>query len=132
MDTRSSTPSGRTVFDDDSTGLVFRFSFGPDGARIADGPDTVWTWKSYSLTDARARRTLELSATLPDAARASVLSGSVACHIDFDEGWVYGETPDIRHEHYSETREVGYFRFAYDNTTLISGRRHPLRSVEAI
>ena len=118
--------------DDGSSGLVFQFAFTADGAPAADSSDAVWTWKNYSLTDARARRAIEQDLALPEPVRLSLLSNSTACHIDFDDGWVFGETPDLRHEHYSEARELGHFRFAFNGSLLISGRRHPLRSVEAI
>jgi zinc transporter len=117
---------------DNRNGLVFAYDFAQDGACAATGDPVAWSWRSYSLTDNRARRSIELESGLSEAARASLLSGPEHCHIDYDEGWLHGELPDLRHEHYSAAREIGHLRFAVNETALISGRRQPLRSVEAV
>lgn len=122
---------GRVPFESsDENGLVFAFDFAADGALAAGGAPAEWTWRSYALTDARARRSIEGDFSLPDAARSTLLAGQESCHIDFEDGWLHGELPDLRHESYSTGREVGHLRFAVSETALVSGRRQPLRSVE--
>lgn len=124
--------AGAPIEGSDEHGLVFSFDFAEDGSRAAPGSPVEWRWRSYSLTDARARRSIEQDAVMPEAARATLLSGQESCHIDYDDGWLHGELPDLRHEHYSAGREVGHLRFAVSETALVSGRRQPLRSVEAV
>lgn len=129
----SAASPARIPFDpDDDTGLVFAFAFAADGTRTAPGESGAWMWKNYALTDARARRSIELDRTLPDAARSTLLSGQESCHLDVEDDWLHGELPDLRHESYSAGREVGHLRFAVSGDVLVSGRRQPLRSVEAV
>lgn len=128
----SAAAQGRAPFSpNDEDGLVFAFDFDAEGALSSGGGPAEWSWRSYSLTDARARRAIECDPRLSDAARATLLAGQASCHIDFEDGWLHGELPDLRHEHYSAGREVGRLRFAVSETALVSGRRQPLRSVEA-
>lgn len=112
-------------------GLVLALLFGADGY-VTDGPYVCWTWKSHSLTDARGRKSIESNALLPDSARNGLLAGPVVLHIDYDDGWLHGEISDTRHKHYTDAQEIGQFRFAFDATTLISARRHPLQSVDDV
>ncbi|MRG55837.1 magnesium transporter CorA [Phyllobacterium sp. SYP-B3895] len=132
MDTKALDPNSKQLASDD---FVISHAFGADGALIphpgASNP-AVWTWKSYALADARARRSLESDATLPEAVREVLLASGDQCQINFDDGWLYGELPDLQHEHYGDPRELGYFRFAFNDGLFISARRHPLQSVDDI
>lgn len=49
---------------DDLNGLVFAYDFAQDGACATAGDPAVWSWRSYSLTDSRARRSIELDAAV--------------------------------------------------------------------
>ncbi|MEK1887389.1 MAG: CorA family divalent cation transporter [Phyllobacterium sp.] len=132
MDTKALDPNSRQLTSDD---FVISHAFGDDGALIqhpnASNP-AIWTWKSYALADARARRSLEADNTLPETVREVLLASGDQCQINYDDGWLYGELPDLQHEHYGDPRELGYFRFAFNERLFISARRHPLQSVDDV
>lgn len=118
-----------------SDDFVITHGFDANGALLQQGSnpsDAAWVWKSYALADARARRSLEADASLPEVVRAALLSTGDQCQISYDDGWLFGELPDLQHEHYGDPRELGYFRFAFSNKLFISGRRHPLQAVDDV
>ncbi|WP_170117038.1 CorA family divalent cation transporter [Phyllobacterium sophorae] len=115
--------------------FVIAHGFDVGGALLHQGaysPDTAWTWKSYALADARARRSLETDESLPEVVRETFLSSGDQYQISYEDGWLFGELPDLQHEHYGDPRELGYFRFAFNDKLFISGRRHPLQSVDDV
>ncbi|MGH6861941.1 MAG: CorA family divalent cation transporter [Phyllobacterium sp.] len=108
-------------------------AFGPDGTcRPADATDAAFVWKSYALVDSRARRSLEMDEHLPQAVREALVSAADQHQISHENGWFFGDLPDLQHEHYGAARELGYFRFAFNDTLFISGRRHPLQSIDDV
>lgn len=117
---------------DATEGLVFAYSFDHDGLRTKADSDTAWEWRSYSLSDSRARRRIENDERLPEPVRTGLLAPDTGLWIEFDEGWLHGEVEDQYHPHYDESRELGQFRFAFDGRLLISGRRRPLQTVEDV
>lgn len=126
------TPDAKLLPQDD---FVISYRFTSDGTLLSEpaaATDKAWTWKSYALADARARRSLEADKSLPDSVREAFLSSGDQCQISFEDGWLFGELPDLQHEHYGDPRELGYFRFAFDRNLFISGRRHPLQSVDDV
>ncbi|WP_157929522.1 CorA family divalent cation transporter [Phyllobacterium zundukense] len=134
MDTLPSDPlsSIKKLHNDD---FVITHGFDADGTLLqqaATPSNTVWTWKSYALADARARRSLETDESLPEMVREAFLSSGDQYQISFEDGWLFGELPDLQHEHYGDPRELGYFRFAFNDRLFISGRRHPLQSVDDV
>ena len=76
--------------------------------------------------------TLETDESLPEVVRETFLSPGDQYQISYEDGWLYGELPDLQHEHYGDPRELGYFRFAFNDKLFISGRRHPLQSVDDV
>lgn len=113
-----------------SDGLIARFGFGSDGF-ATDGPP-VWSWSNYSLSDARARRAIEAVETMPAVVRAALLAPDQSLYLDYDDGWLHGVIADMHHRHYSEGQETGHFHFAFNETELVSTRRHPLQSVDDV
>ena len=103
----------------DGTGLVFSYHFDADGRRTADPQQARWTWRSYLATDIRARVTLDREPLLPPSVKSSLVAPGYACHIDLDDGWLYGDLPDLRHDYSMEAKGLGHFRFALNETTLI-------------
>lgn len=125
-------PDAKRLHNDD---FVMAYSFGADGSLLVEpiaASDKTWAWKSYALADARARRSLETDKSLPESVREAFLSSGDQCQISYEDGWLFGELPDLQHEHYGDPRELGYFRFAFDKSVFISGRRHPLQSVDDV
>jgi len=116
----------------DESGLFFSYAFGPDGLLTADAANASWTWRSYQLADVRARKAIDAEAALPESVRMSMLAPGHACHLDFEQGWLHGDLPDLRHDFSVESRGLGHFRFAFNGTTLVGGRKQPLRSVDNV
>ncbi|MBZ9655112.1 CorA family divalent cation transporter [Phyllobacterium lublinensis] len=120
------------LHDDD---FVITHGFDPEGVllRKASFPsEAAWIWKSYALADARARRAIQSDADLPELVREAFLSTGDQYQISYADGWLFGELPDLQHEHYGDPRELGYLRFAFNGKVFISGRRHPLQSVDDV
>lgn len=112
-------------------GLFFTYHFDADGLRC-DARNPHWTWRSFMISDIRARQSIAVEASLPAQAKEAFLSGGSACHIDFEDGWLFGDLPDLRHDYSAEARGLGHFRFAFDDKQLIGARKQPLDSVEHI
>ncbi len=106
------------------------FDFDSEGRLAPPGAPVAWRWRNYALADARARRSIEADTHLPDGVRAGLLASSDGQFLDYEDGWLHGAITDTRHRHYTEASEIGYFRFAFDATGLVSARRHPLQSVD--
>lgn len=117
---------------DDPRGLVWAFHFGPDGLAAEAPVDGGWSWRNYSLTDARGRSSIETGEDLPRPARDGLLATPGTLHLDQDDDWFHGTIPDIHHKSYSEAEEIGHFRFAFHATALVSARRQPLQSVDDV
>jgi zinc transporter len=113
--------------------FVITHDFDAAGA-LAAGPanGTGWAWKSYALVDVRARRCLDGDHDMPETVRETLLAAGDQYQISYDDGWLFGELPDLQHEHYGDARKLGYFRFALNSTLFVSARRHPLQSVDDV
>jgi len=116
---------------EDNHGLFFTYHFGADGLRCAP-EEARWTWRSFMISDIRARQAIASEPSLPAQAKEAFLSSGYACHIDFEDGWLSGDLPDLRHDYSAEARGLGHFRFAFDDRQLIGARKQPLDSVEMI
>lgn len=114
--------------------FVIIHGFDTDGAlqQVKASARAAWVWRSYALADARARRSLETDDSLPEMIRQAFVSSGDQYQISYEDGWLFGELPDLQHEHYGDSRELGYLRFAFNGELFISGRRHPLQSVDDI
>ncbi|MFK0688636.1 transporter [Mesorhizobium sp. IMUNJ 23033] len=116
----------------DEHGLFFLYHFTAEGVRTKDAPQAHWTWRSYQLSDMRARHEIVSEQTLPAPVREAFLTASHGCHIDLEDDWLYGDLPDLRHDYSAEARGLGHFRFALNETMLIGARKQPLQSVDTI
>ncbi|MER9583771.1 transporter [Mesorhizobium sp. M0276] len=115
----------------DEHGLFFIYHFTAEGVRTRDAAAAHWTWRSYQITDLHARQEIGAERALPGPVRDAFLAPSHGCHIDFEDGWLYGDLPDLRHD-FSEARGLVHFRFAFNDTMLIGARKQPLESVDAV
>jgi len=116
----------------DEHGLFFTYLFDENGF-ATDSPEAArWSWRSYHLSDIRARHELATEQALPEPIREAFLSASHDCHVDLEAEWLYGDLPDLRHDYSAEARGLGHFRFAFDDKMLIGARKQPLRSVDTI
>lgn len=128
MDTLDPKPASQRIDD-----FVIVHDFNASGCLIAKSvAETSWSWKSYALVDVRAKRSLENDDDLPEAVRETLLAAGDQYQISYEDGWLFGELPDLQHEHYGDARQLGYFRFALNEKLFISGRRHPLQSVDDV
>jgi zinc transporter len=116
----------------DEHGLFFLYHFTAEGLRTKDPAQAQWSWRSYQISDLRARQEIGAEQALPAPVRNAFLSPSHGCHIDFEDDWLYGDLPDLRHDYSAEARGLGHFRFAFNETTLIGARKQPLESVDAV
>lgn len=116
----------------DAHGLFFTYHFNAAGLQCGDPAEAAWTWRSYQLTDLHARQAIAGNADLPPEAKQAFLSSGFDCHVDFDDGWLHGDLPDLRHDYSSEARGLGHFRFAFNDRMLIGARKQPLDSVERV
>ena len=115
----------------DEHGLFFIYHFTAEGVRTKDPAQAHWTWRSYQITDLHARQEIGAEQALPAPARDAFLAPSHGCHIDYEDGWLYGDLPDLKHD-FSEARGLVHFRFAFNDTMLIGARKQPLESVDAV
>lgn len=125
-------PKNKKLHNDD---FVIEHGFDADGTLLPDAADAsnaAWVWKGFALADARARRCLETDDNLPEVVREALISAGDQYQISFEEGWLFGELPDLQHKHYGDPRELGYFRFAFNDRLFVSGRRHPLQAVDDV
>ncbi|RWF32996.1 MAG: magnesium transporter CorA [Mesorhizobium sp.] len=116
----------------DEHGLFFLYHFTAEGMRTKDAADAHWTWRSYQISDIRARQEIAGEQALPPPVREAFLSASHGCHIDLEDDWLYGDLPDLRHDYSAEARGLGHFRFALNDRMLIGARKQPLQSVDTI
>ncbi|WP_421913743.1 transporter [Mesorhizobium sp.] len=115
----------------DEHGLFFIYHFTPEGVRTQDPSQARWTWRSYQITDLHARQEIGAERVLPAPVREAFLAPSHGCHIDYEDDWLFGDLPDLRHD-FSEARGLVHFRFALNDTMLIGARKQPLESVDAV
>lgn len=115
----------------DEHGLFFIYHFTAEGVRTRDLAQARWTWRSYQITDLHARQEIGAEKAMPSPVREAILAPSHGCHIDYEDGWLYGDLPDLRHD-FSEARGLVHFRFAFNDTMLIGARKQPLESVDAV
>ncbi|RVD09198.1 magnesium transporter CorA, partial [Mesorhizobium sp. M7A.F.Ca.ET.027.02.1.1] len=116
----------------DEHGLFFIYHFTAEGVRTKDAAAAHWTWRSYQLSDMRARHEIGADQALPAPVREAFLSASHGCHIDLEDDWLYGDLPDLRHDYSAEAGGLGHFRFALNDTMLVGARKQPLQSVDNI
>ena len=115
----------------DEHGLFFIYHFKADGSRTKDPTEAHWTWRSYQITDMRARQEIGAEQALPGPVREALLSPSHGCQIDFEDDFLFGDLPDLRHD-FAEARGLTHFRFAFNETMLVGARKQPLESVDKI
>ena len=115
----------------DEHGLFFVYHFNADGLRTKDPSEARWTWRSYQISDMRARQAIGGEPALPTPVREALLAPSHGSNVDCEHDWLYGDLPDLRHD-FSEAGGLAHFRFAFNDTMLIGARKQPLESVDTV
>ena len=120
-------------------GLIWGFRGFPDGACAPvtdDGaqerPEAGWIWLHLNLADQRARTWLASSPLVPPAAVQTLLSADDTQVLAPTSGGFVGVLFDIAHGFGRDSDELGHLRFVLADHILVSGRRRPLNSVEAV
>ncbi|TIL75642.1 MAG: magnesium transporter CorA, partial [Mesorhizobium sp.] len=72
----------------DEQGLFFLYHFTADGLRTKDAAQAHWTWRSYQISDMRARQAIANEQALPAPVREAFLIASHGCHIDLEDDWL--------------------------------------------
>ena len=120
-------------------GLIWGFRGSADGAcspvtddRFPEPPASGWVWLHFNLADQRARTWLAASPLVPKAAIDTLLSADDTQFLAPTSGVFVGVLFDIAHGFSRDSDEFGHLHFMLDERTLVSGRRRPLNSVEAV
>ena len=123
------------------SGLVCAYQFLPGSAPRVLEPAEVplalastdgWVWLHLSLTDRFARSWLSELPLLPEDARELFSAADEPLSLDVAEGVIHGVIADFQGELAEKTDIVGRVRFALGEHFVITGRRHPLQSVQDI
>jgi zinc transporter len=134
-------------------GLVWAYRFASDGtaellrfpvdghlldARQADG---AWLWLHFSLIDARACEFIG-KMDIPARAKAALLDRDEHANLHLEGDTAFGAVVDWHHEGGGaafpaapaahESSGLGHLRFVLADGLIVSGRRHPLRSVDSV
>nr|WP_246329534.1 transporter [Chthonobacter rhizosphaerae] len=121
-------------------GLVWGYRFDPatgratvlpaDAGRDVVGRDDGILWLHLALSDARIPGFLAGIADLPEAARQTLTERDTHVKLTVTDGVVHGVLTDLEREFDYETRDIGWFRFAFSDRLIITARLHPLRCIE--
>jgi zinc transporter len=119
----------------DLHGLLWAFELGPVTvrdqelleARATDRPQ----WLHFSLVDTRACRWIE-NAGLDDEAREELLDPAPHAHGEALPDSVVIVLSDMHHDFKGDPESVGPFVIYLEETRVITGRRHPLMSLDRL
>jgi zinc transporter len=122
-------------------GLVCAYRFGGEGSAeplehrliptaMAEGQG--WVWLHVALTDTLARSFIETLRQLPEPARALLVGPDERLGLEAAGGAIFGILADFERDLDGTSWEVGRLRFAATSSLVITGRRHPLRSIDEI
>ena len=89
--------------------------------------DGGWIWAHFSLSDQRARSFLARVDGVPAEVLELLIGADSDLRILFSGAWAFGVIPDFEMEFDSKFVDVGRMRFAFDESRLITIRRHPLQ-----
>lgn len=122
-------------------GLLWAYRLGEGGApeRVADA-DTVdihesrggWLWVHIDLIDNRVHGWLHTGPAIAVEALNVFFAADHDQRIEVGRNCIYGALADIALESDRVAEHTGLLRFVLTDGLLLSGRRHPLRSVEAV
>jgi len=89
-------------------------------------------WLHFNLTDARARRWLATEAGLSDAAVAVMLDSQPRVRLQVVPDGFVAILVDLHHDFRGDPEGFGELRLFVDERRIISGRRHPLRTIDVV
>lgn len=122
---------------EEDSGLICGFrlsSMASLGARLPSGPavsDPLWV--HFNLTDTRARVWVtQQQAVLPEEARDVLLGGDARVHVQILPGAIVAVLGDLYHDFDHDPERLGTLRLYLDSSWLVSGRTHPLKTVDML
>jgi zinc transporter len=122
-------------------GIVWAFRFPERGAPSALMPQdlvaalaepTGWTWVHLKLGDVRCRNWVSETAQISERAKELLLDSDEHLYLEHALGDFFGVVPDYQLEFARPTDEIGRLRFFAGERLLVTARRTPLGSVEAV
>jgi len=122
-------------------GLICAYQFGTDGAARPlpvdgpiDGSGEGWLWLHFSFADQRSRAWLAAAPGLAAPARELLVGTDTHLQLHLDPGGMSGVLSDLLHEFGSTpaSDQTCDLRFAMTERLMVTGRLHPLRSIEAL
>lgn len=120
-----------------ASGMLWSFAFSAGRpAVIAENDElpagAAWRWSHFALSDTRSRNFLERQEDIPESVRHVLLSGESRIQIHGDHNWVFGVAPDFEHAFDGSVTAGGRVNFAFNDTRLITTRRHPLHGIDCL
>ena len=120
----------------DIPGLVFAYRFREGAAERLDAGEVAralhepgtWLWLHFSLAEQGARDFIA-QASIPERARALLLSDDEHLRLEPITGGVAGVFADFLRDLDGESRGIGRLRFALTDTLVVSGRRSALGGI---
>jgi len=97
----------------------------PDLQRVDEG----FYWLHLNLADTRARTWIERAA-LPDDVKTGLIEKAAHQHVETSKDFIWGCFADETREFDRTSGGFDFFHFALSERFIITGRRHPLHSVE--
>jgi len=145
LDLATRSPGGSDDIDGASTGqglgivpgLVWAFRIHEDGSAEALALDQPiqhrrdgWLWLHFNLADVRSCHWLT-AADMPAPAVAMLMSRDRHQQLHMGDNCIYGIFADHVRRIDGSSDEIGHLRFYMTERLLVSGRHHPLTSVES-
>lgn len=126
-----------SITEDEDSGLICGFrlaNMASLGARLPSRPaasDPLWI--HLNLTDSRARVWLtQQQAVLPEEARDVLLGSDARVHVQVLPAAIVAVLGDLYHDFALDPERLGSLRLHVDACWLVSGRTHPLKTVDML
>jgi zinc transporter len=118
------------------SGLICGFRLAPpaafDEAPAEQQPLPEPHWLHFNLSDSRARAWLQGRGDVPEEARDLLLGSDQRIHVQLLEGGFAAVLGDLHHDFNHDPERLGSLRLYVDGRLLLTGRTHPLRSVDVL
>lgn len=129
-------PTHKTLLSFNTDGLLFAFHLGKvercDAEALATRSAKRPMWLHFNLADGRARRWLTDDAQLPAVALETLLEAEPRVHARLLPGALTAVLGDLRYDLQNQPEELGILRIYLDQERMITARRYPLRTVDAL
>jgi zinc transporter len=118
------------------SGLICGFRLATPAILDGDFPERLSRdephWLHFNLSDSRARDWLKGRSELPEEARDLLLDAGSRIHVHVLPGAIVAVLGDLYHDFEHDPERLGTLRLYLDSQLLLSGRTHPLKSVDVL